>query len=110
MALTITHFDTCLPSYVLTHGNGEREMLLGVPVDGTTTYGQLQIALCDEWRQSSDERGEHIPAATFCAAVDELFAGVTDIAALFDASQETPDETDDSGESCYAWFRLSWEG
>ena len=107
MPLTIRHVDTCLPCFVLDHCNGETEALVGVTVDGSTTYADLREALESEIRWT--ERPESLPVTDLCAAIDDLFANVSDMSKTFDSTLEQPEADDDGvGESCFAWFRMSW--
>lgn len=105
---TIRHVDTCLPCYVLDHCNGETESLVGVPVDGATTYAELREALESEIRWSVD-RPEGIATADLRAALDDLFANVSNPQEPFDSSLEMPDEEDGAADSSLAWFRVSWD-
>lgn len=111
MAVYLRHIDTCLSGYVLDHCNGDSELLLGVPVDGGSTYEDVRQNLLNEWRADCSEKGAHVTEDMFRATVDDQFSTVPDMAAPFDSSLETPDEDadDDSGETCYAWFRVSWD-
>ena len=107
MIYKLQHTDTCLPCYVQDHCNGENERLLGVYVDGLTTYGEVRNALHDEMKGRDMPRGFDWEAAAI--AIDEAFSTV-DLDDIFDPALDLPDEeSDEYRESCYAWFRLSWE-
>jgi hypothetical protein len=111
--VTVRHVDTCLASYVLDHCNGEREALLGVAVDHESTYASVKADLIREWCEL-DLYGRTAPPDD-SAVIDEIeseFAGAPDPSALFAPSLVAPaigDESADTDESVYAWFRVSWE-
>lgn len=131
MRVSIRHVDTCLSSFVLDHCNGERETLLGVPVDGSTTRAAVKAGLLDEWRRAPGKEGEP-SEEDFRAALDEQFSTVSDMSAAFDSSLDAPADLEEAGdeeseeeppappadyfpdvdftggETCYAWFRVSW--
>lgn len=107
MTLTIRHVDTCLPSFVLDHCNGETEALVGVPVYGSTTYASLR----DDLRIDAYECVDLPPDVTrqdISGAIDDLFSDVSDMSKLFDPSLD-PATDDEQDEHCYAWFLVSWE-
>lgn len=107
-SVDVTHVDTCLSCYVQDHCNGSDELLLGVTVDGNTTYQQVRDALLDEWRTYGDKAPDEVTDELFEAAVDEQFS-TADANAVFDKSLEVPDEdAEQDGESCMAWFRVTW--
>lgn len=108
--LTIRHVDTCLSCFVLDHCNGETEALVGVSVDGETTYSDLRESLLDEVNWNCDKLPTRYTPKDVAAAVADLFEFVSDMEMQFDSSLAMPDREDDfDGESCFAWFRLSWE-
>lgn len=110
MTLTIRHVDTCLSCYVPDHCNGETETLVGVPVDGSTTYADLFEGLENEIRWNVDQP-EGLTSEDLRAALDDLFANVSDMSKPFDSSLEQPEASEDDGgvgETCFAWFRMSW--
>lgn len=114
MAVYLRHIDTCLSGYVLDHCNGDNELLLGVPVDGASTHEDVRQNLLNEFRNDSSEKGAHISEEMFRAAVDEQFSTVPDMAAPFDSTLEAERDPDEEGplyesETCYAWFRVSWD-
>ena len=106
--LTIRYIDTCLPCYLTDHFNGENESLVGVPVNGSTTYGEIREALETEIRWTLD-RPEGLTGDDIASALSDLFENVTDPATRFDSSLETPTDDDDGADYPSAWFRLSWE-
>lgn len=106
MTLTIRHVDTCLPSFVLDHCNGETEALVGVPVYGSTTYADLFEGLENEIRWNVDQP-EGLTSEDLRNALNELFECVADMSKPFDSSLDSPEDHDD-GETCFAWFRMSW--
>lgn len=99
------HVNTCLPSYVTDHCNGDNEMLVGVPVYRSTRIWQMRQDLADEIHAYGDKLPEDLPDSIVDAAIAECFAGAHPLAA-FDSRLEPEDE--DDGESCYAWFRFTW--
>lgn len=104
--MEISHIDTCLSCYVLDHCNGDDELLLGVPVSRGSRMFQVRQSLRDEIEAlSTDKPGFSYDAAH--AAVAEAFKGVHPLRA-FDSRLE-PDSDDETAETCYAWFRLSWD-
>jgi hypothetical protein len=108
------HIDTCLPGYLRDHHNRDGELLLGVYVDGNSTVKDVLSDLVNEFRDIAYDMGEsragydHDKAK---AALMRLTDENADRAAkLFDSSLEIPDgHPDDIGESCQAWFLLTWE-
>jgi hypothetical protein len=105
---SFSHVDTCLPDYVLDHCNGDDECLLGVYVDGNTTYEQLKAGL----REELDSSDWGIPDEAWDAvdvALEDLFRPVDSMSTAFDNRLETRSDDDCGLPSCYAWFRLSWE-
>lgn len=100
--ISVDHIDTCLPCYVMDHCNGETELLLGVPVDRSTRYYQVRNELIDELHTLWDER---IPKGAE-SAIKSVFTRVHPFK-VFDNTLDSASEYE-SGESCYAWFRLSW--
>lgn len=101
------HIDTCLSCYVLDHCNGDHELLLGAYVTAESTMDDVKAELLSEIGASDyDKPGFDYDAAR--AAIAEAFEGMNGDA-LFDSRLEPVDPDDDTAESCYAWFRLSWE-
>ena len=103
--MQIDHIDTCLPCYLLDHCNGDKEQLLCVAVDSTMRMYQTR----DDLIREIECNGDKIPDgrdSEAIAAARALFASVHPLK-VFDAGTGRAD--DDSGESCYACFRLSWE-
>lgn len=80
--------------------------MVGVYLDGTTTYEQVKQTLIDELNPDcADITDEMIESV-----VNEEFSTVPDMSKIFDTSLETPDEDDDdTSEPCQAWFVLKWE-
>lgn len=110
MTLTIRHVDTCLSCYVLDHCNGETETLVGVPVTCETSFSDLREGLESEIRWTA-QQPEGVTVADLHAALDDLFANVSDMSKSFDSSLEQPEAYEDDGgvgETCFAWFRMSW--
>ena len=104
--LEVTHLDTCLPCYLTDHCNGFGETLLSVPVDGSTTYGEVLDALRAEADLASVP--DDVGTRALHSAIMECFADAK-MADKFDSSIEEPSEDDDeSGDSCHAYFRVSW--
>jgi hypothetical protein len=103
--LDITHVDTCLPCYVLDHCNGDDEQLIGVAVSRGSRVHHVRAELLNEILAYGDKVPEGITEADIVAAVTDCLKGLHPFAA-WDSSLNADDE---SGESCYAWFRLSWE-
>lgn len=108
MTVSIRHVDTCLSCYVLDHCNGERETLLGVPVNNGTTYEDVFLAVAAEWNEADLFGREDVPGAeAFMEALLELFTPVTKLNTLWEPSLEVSGE--DDCETCFSWFRVSWE-
>lgn len=113
--VAFVHVDTCLSCYVQDHHNRDGECLFGVYVDGNSTVADVRAGLADEVRSTGDRVDESVTDETIAAAIAALFDGA-DPDAIFDASLEVPelDEDgepveDDTGESCQAWFVLTWK-
>lgn len=105
--MDLTHIDTCLSDFVLDHCNGDHELLLGVPVTLASRMYDVRNDLQSEINGlDTDKPGFDYDAAH--AAVAEAFKGVHPLK-TFAPSLERSDPNDDMAETCYAWFRLSWE-
>lgn len=106
--MDVTHIDTCLGCYLQDHHNRPGELLLGVPVDGSTTYQEVLDALMDEltWRDA-DPSFDYGLAKVL--AIRE-FETVSDMSKPFDSSLEVSTEEDDGmQEDCQAWFLITWD-
>lgn len=112
--MTLRHVDTCLGCYLLDHHNRPGELLLGVPVDGATTLTEVRTQLESEISAACIDGFDYDAAR---AAVAEQWSTVADASVPFDASLDsdeadddmTDSGIDDAGESCQAWFVLSWD-
>lgn len=106
---TCTHVDTCLPCYLLDHMNGDNEMLLGVPVDGDSTFEMVRADLQAELGYSTiDKPGFDFYLAQI--AIDSAFlehAGDDPFDPSLDVMSEADVEAD--VEAPQAWFRIAWE-
>ena len=107
------HIDTCLPCYLGNHHNGDNELLLGVPVDGSDSVSDVMDYLNEEFHAIAYQMGEtkrgydHDKAL---AALKALFDEVRPNAAkTFDASLEIPSEGEDMDETVQAYFLLTWQ-
>lgn len=123
--IDISHIDTCLSCYLQDHHNRAGELLLGVPVDGTTTMGDVLQGIRDEYNQSNgieDQSGEFIVGQdeAFEVAHIELHQGVNMDEAFDDGLESPPNEDEESedydaqavsdwenAETCYAWFVIT---
>lgn len=103
--------DTCLPCYVLDHCNGPAELLVGVVVThescNVDVKNDLLCGIRDSEFDEADKPGFDDDAAK--AAVESFFADLEPMALWAPSSNIEPRAEDDDGESCYSWFRLSWE-
>lgn len=106
-SVSVSHVDTCLPSYLTDHHNREGEALFGVPVDASTTHAELREGLREGINAYSGDIPEDVTDEAIEAAIAECFASAKP-EALFDVSLEPRDEDDDGGELCCAWFALEW--
>lgn len=99
------HVDTCLPCYLADHCNRSEDMLLQAEVNGTTSYQEVMDELLSQLHGTmvEDETFDYDQAEL---AIREEFSNVLNMATPFDDSLESDD--DDSEDSCYAWFVLSW--
>lgn len=107
-SLSVRHVDTCLPCYVQDHCNGENEMLIGVPVDKASRMHTVRRDLAAEVRAYGDKLPAEFTDSDVESAIGDMFKGVHPLKA-FDSSLDRA-SADDMGESCYAWFRFTWEG
>jgi len=109
--MQITHIDTCLGCYLTDHHNRDGELLLGVIVDGETTYQEVKDELLREVHGLSLDPEEFDYDAAV-KAIGEAFLPVRSLAAKFDPSLDVPtdDERDEMLEPCQAWFLFEWEG
>ena len=104
MAYDVSLIDVCLSCYLQDHHNRDGELLLSVPVDGTTTNAAVREELLSELQTC--DCGESFDWDAARQAIAECFAGA-EPDKLFDASLEVNEE--DCDESCYAHFLLSYE-
>lgn len=109
------HIDTCLSCFLHDHHNRDGELLLGVYVDGESTVSDVLQDLDDEFNAIAYGLGEsrrgydHDEAR---AALNRLFEATRDVSEnLFDSSLEVPDGHPDDidGDTCQAWFLLTWD-
>lgn len=107
-SVSCRHVDTCLPCYVQDHCNGDDECLLGVPVTGSDRVWHVRQCLeFDAMRGGADSFPDDMSDAAILAAIADAWRGAHPLKA-FDSSLERATD-DDMGESCYAWFRFTWE-
>jgi hypothetical protein len=104
-SLDIAHVDTCFPCYMLDHCNGDDEQLIGVAVSRGSRVHHVRAELLDEILACGDKLPEDVTESDIVAAVADCLKSLHPFAA-WDSSLEKYDET---GESCYAWFLLTWE-
>lgn len=97
----LQYIDTCMPCYLQDHHNRPSELLLGVPVDNTTTYTTLYDDLLTEFASFAHDLND----TAFRNALDNCFADVADMDILFDPTLEPLAEDD---EPCYAWFLITF--
>ena len=117
MAMTCTHIDTCLSSFLTDHHNREGELLLGVFANGNSTFGDIRRDLLEELRDATaaidpaDMPGFDIEEAK--AAALELFADKHPNEldrSLFDEGLDFPDDEEmEMGETAQAWFLFRWD-
>jgi hypothetical protein len=100
--------DICLGSFLTDHHNRPGELLLGVPVDGTTDRKEVLDGLLQEL-QARDIDSETFSYDEAKACIKSLFVEGygTDLSGLFDASLDKPTD-EELDESCQAWFLLTW--
>ncbi len=103
--ITVTHIDTCLPCYLTDHHGRDNECLIGVAIDGSTTYAQVLDYLLDELNAYGPDWEEDCELA-----IREQFSTVPDMGAPFDASLETIGEDEDLGDMVQAYFLLERHG
>lgn len=105
--MDLCYIDTCLSCYVLDHCNGDNELLLGVTVNRASRVFEVKNLLHEEVRSLDvDKPGFDYDAAH--AAIDAAFKGAHPLKA-WSKTLEPSDPDDDTGESVYSWFRLTWE-
>jgi hypothetical protein len=122
--VVLVHVDTCVGCYLQDHHNRDGECLFGVHVDGDSTYGSVRLALVQEIASTSDRVPDYVTDAQIDAAVSTWFDGL-DLAHTFDSRLDSPPQEhqfdseeefeaaereweDEAGESCQAWFVLTW--
>lgn len=103
-SVTLSYMDTCLSCYVLDHCNGEGELLVGVPVDGTTTVQEVIDGIWGGLSYMSYEPTDYEVKAAISAAFAARQPGE-----VFESSLSTDADDRASDEGPQAWFRLSWE-
>lgn len=103
-----THIDTCLSCYLQDHHNRPGELLLGVVVDGTTTFREIKDELLSELNglMIDSESFDYDEARK---AIGEAFLPIANLDDKFDASLDVPGEDEDFADPCQAWFLLEWE-
>ena len=108
--VTLVHFDTCLPDFLANHMNGDREALLSVTVDGSTTYREVKAELETQLRNEEFYGKLDLPSVEdLLIGLDDAFSDVVNLDAAAQPDLEPIDEDDDMTESPSMWFRLSWE-
>lgn len=107
----VVHIDTCLSCYLQDHHNRDGELLLGVPVNGESTVGEVLDELASELQQFGDLAADRAGFDWTKAeeTIKALQAENVDRAEMkFDNGLETLEE-DDYDEPVQAWFLLTWE-
>ena len=100
--ISLKFVDTCSADYLTDHHSREGELLVGVPVDATTTADDVRAALADELT-GADGIPSEITDDMIRAEID---ATVRSSAEPWDVMIE---EGDEYGESdVQAWFLLTW--
>lgn len=110
------HVDTCLPDYLNDHHNRDGELLLGVPIDGSTTVGEVKQGLISEFADIAYQMAGEKPGYDHLKArqsITDLFADVHPMTldrTPFDDSLDILDgeEREDSESWCYAYFVITW--
>lgn len=110
----VSHIDTCLSCYLYDHHNRDGELLLGVFVDADSTVGEVLDALADEYHQIGWEMGESRLGFDYEAGEAAIAAlkveNADRLERIFDSSLErVPEDEDDIGEACQAWFLIHWD-
>lgn len=106
--VNVRHIDTCLSCYLLDHHTRPGEVLLGIPIDGASTYAQLREDLENE---VSGYTGD-VPEGWYDAAraaIAEQFSTVPDTAVPFDPNVDLSEEDENEGDFCQAWFLFTWD-
>lgn len=109
--MNVTHIDTCLGCYLTDHHNRPGELLLGVSVDGSTTYQEVKDELLSQLNGLDRDPDEFDYDAAEAAIADE-FSTVSDMSKPFDPKLEViaAEELENAGgEWCQAWFLFEWE-
>lgn len=108
-SVAIQHIDTCFPEYLTDHHNRDGELLVGVPVDATTTNGEVAQGILDEINGADYGLPDWLTDDMIQKAVDdELPASVSDDA--FDDTLDCLGSSDDEpcDELPTAWFLLTF--
>jgi len=108
MTVSVSHEDTCLACYVTDHHNRDGEVLLGVPVDGSSTNLEVMQYLIEEIGAADFGLPDDFDYAAFDEAVMAEFDG-RDGDKPFDTSLESVADGDDD-EMVQAWFLVTWRG
>lgn len=115
--MDVTHIDTCLGCYLQDHHDRPGELLLGVIVDGSTTYQEVKDLLLQELNGLSLDPSEFDYDAAE-AAIRSEFETVSDMSKPFDPSLDVasmepgPDEDrfeNEFSDYCQAWFLFEFE-
>jgi antirestriction protein ArdC len=114
-SLSLAHVDTCLPYYLTDHHNRNGEILLAVPVDGTSTLANVLDELKSQFHGSADFPEDLLAVENVDALfnfVIEDFRNGEDPAHFFDSNLDCPpsddiwsDEYDDAIDYSEQWFR-----
>ena len=108
LKVDISHIDTCLGCYLNDHHNRKGECLVGVYVDGNTTYAALREGLESELHSYGTDDQSRITDAMLSVAIEDCFKD-TDSSEVFDDSLEVPAEDEEfDADSCQAWFLVTW--
>ena len=108
MTIDVSHIDTSLACYLTDHHNRDGELLIGVPVDGSTTNAEVMESVTEAFASADwPDDAENVTDDDVEAAVKAVFENAKPDAP-FDSSLEVNESDEDWSEPVQAWFLLTY--
>jgi hypothetical protein len=105
--MELRHVDTCLPSYVLYHGNGPNKELFGISVCAGSRVWQVKADLVSAVESHGDKIAEAGKDSEALAAIQDWFNGLHPLK-RFARLLPSRKELEGAEEWPQAWFVFAW--